>query len=101
MLKLRSPAHFLAQILTFALSAYLGAVGSSGGIAFYLNRFAKTYQAKPNITPAMRGLVRGFVPFVAVAMAGCVNVTMIRQNELRRGVAVFDEFVLTWSLLGS
>ncbi len=36
--------------------------------------------------------MRGFVPFVAVAMAGCVNVLMIRQNELIKGIAVFDEF---------
>ena len=41
----------------------------------------------------MRALIRGFVPFVAVAMAGCVNVLMIRQNELLKGIAVFDEYV--------
>ena len=76
-----------------AFAAYFGAVGSSVGIAYSLNKLSKSYQAKPDLSPAMRGFMRGFVPFVAVAMAGCVNVLMIRQKELTGGVAVFDEFV--------
>jgi hypothetical protein len=43
----------------------------------------------------MSGFIRGFVPFVAVALAGCVNVLTIRQNEFIKGVAVFDEFVFS------
>lgn len=75
--------------------AYVGAVGTSAGIAYSLNKFSKSYQAKPNLSPAARGFARGFVPFVAVAAAGIVNVLMIRQNELTKGIAVFDEFVIT------
>ena len=41
-----------------------------------------------------RGFLRGFVPFIAVASAGIVNVLMIRQNELTKGIAVFDQYVV-------
>ena len=81
------------HLFLIIFTAYFGAVGTSVGIAYSLNKVAKVYQAKPNLSPAARALVRGLVPFFAVASAGIVNVLMIRQNELTKGIAVFDEFV--------
>jgi hypothetical protein len=32
-----------------------------------------------------------YVPFVAVAAANCVNIPLMRQNELLYGIDVYDE----------
>ena len=36
-------------------------------------------------------LVGRFVPFVAVAAANCVNIPLMRQNELESGIPIFDQ----------
>ncbi|XP_075222919.1 sideroflexin 2 [Lycorma delicatula] len=36
-------------------------------------------------------LVQRYVPFAAVAAANCVNIPLMRQNEILNGVDVFDE----------
>ncbi|KAF4519478.1 hypothetical protein B566_EDAN010087 [Ephemera danica] len=41
--------------------------------------------------PLMRQNELRYVPFAAVAAANCVNIPLMRQNELVNGVDVFDE----------
>ncbi|XP_023346028.1 sideroflexin-2 [Eurytemora carolleeae] len=36
-------------------------------------------------------LIQRFVPFAAVASANCVNIPLMRQNELINGIAIYDE----------
>ena len=64
------------------LVAYSLAVGSSCSLALGLNRVVSRW-----------GFVRvlPFVPFVAVATAGVLNVGLMRIKELRDGISVFDE----------
>ncbi len=85
----------------FHTLAYVGAVSTSCGIAYTLNNYAKKVQERPNVTHFMRGVMRGVVPFVAIVLAGCVNLLMIRHEELISGVAVFDEYASWISFLFS
>uniref|UniRef100_A0A1B6EGL8 Sidoreflexin n=1 Tax=Clastoptera arizonana TaxID=38151 RepID=A0A1B6EGL8_9HEMI len=66
-----------AQIFT----SYLGATGGAVCTALYLNRLASQ-------APSILGR---FVPFTAVAAANSINIPLMRINELRNGVQVFDE----------
>eukprot|EP00339_Tiarina_fusa_P027140 CAMPEP_0117030260 /NCGR_PEP_ID=MMETSP0472-20121206/21849_1 /TAXON_ID=693140 ORGANISM="Tiarina fusus, Strain LIS" /NCGR_SAMPLE_ID=MMETSP0472 /ASSEMBLY_ACC=CAM_ASM_000603 /LENGTH=322 /DNA_ID=CAMNT_0004738269 /DNA_START=27 /DNA_END=995 /DNA_ORIENTATION=+ len=70
------------------VEGYIGAVGSSLGIAL-----GATYitQKAANLGLAMRTLIRATLPFSAVVAAGCVNVALIRRNELTDGVEVYDK----------
>ena len=45
----------------------------------------------PNASPLFKSAIRGAIPFVSVAMAGVVNVFLMRMNELRYGIDVKDE----------
>jgi len=36
-------------------------------------------------------LIQRFVPFAAVAAANCVNIPLMRQNEILNGIAIYDE----------
>uniref|UniRef100_A0A023F854 Sidoreflexin n=2 Tax=Triatoma infestans TaxID=30076 RepID=A0A023F854_TRIIF len=36
-------------------------------------------------------LMQRYVPFAAVAAANCVNIPLMRQNEIRHGIEVYDE----------
>mmetsp|Transcript_20571 Transcript_20571/g.35110 ORF Transcript_20571/g.35110 Transcript_20571/m.35110 type:complete len:332 (-) Transcript_20571:28-1023(-) len=67
---------------------YVGAVGASLGIA--LGATYITHKAA-NLGNTMKTLIRATLPFSAVVAAGCVNVALIRRNELTEGVKVFDE----------
>jgi hypothetical protein len=37
------------------------------------------------------GVLQRYVPFAAVAAANCVNIPLMRQNELFYGIDVYDE----------
>lgn len=63
-------------------TAYVGAVVSSCSIAVGLRHAAQRLE---------RPLLRSFIPFVAVATAGAINVALMRSNELLEGIAVKDE----------
>lgn len=65
------------QLLTGYAFATTGAVA----VALGLNQLTKS-------TPP---LVGRFVPFAAVAAANCVNIPLMRQTELMRGIPVSDE----------
>jgi hypothetical protein len=68
-------------------SAYAGAVASSCSIALALNTLAKKVVVSSAIGQA---LVKGLVPYIAVATAGAVNVLLMRKNEMEEGIAVKD-----------
>uniref|UniRef100_A0A3P9ACB8 Sidoreflexin n=1 Tax=Esox lucius TaxID=8010 RepID=A0A3P9ACB8_ESOLU len=61
--------------------AYLTATSTALATAVGLNLYTK--KAPP--------LVARWVPFAAVASANCVNIPMMRQQELLNGIAVTDE----------
>ncbi|XP_033098432.1 sideroflexin-2-like [Anneissia japonica] len=61
--------------------AYVSATSSALVTALSLNSLTK--KAPP--------IVGRYVPFAAVAAANCVNVPMMRQKELKNGIAVYDE----------
>lgn len=65
------------QLLTGYACATTGAVA----VALGLNQLTKS-------TPP---LVGRFVPFAAVAAANCVNIPLMRQTELMRGIPVTDQ----------
>lgn len=70
------------------VEGYIGAVGCSLAIAL-----GATYatQKAANLGNAMRTLIRATLPFSAVVGAGCVNVALIRRNELTDGVEMYDK----------
>uniref|UniRef100_A0A8D2ZY11 Sidoreflexin n=1 Tax=Scophthalmus maximus TaxID=52904 RepID=A0A8D2ZY11_SCOMX len=61
--------------------AYITATSTALATAVGLNLYTKT--APP--------LVARWVPFAAVAAANCVNIPMMRQQEILNGIAVTDE----------
>lgn len=58
-------------------SATLSALATAIGLRKALERTSST-------------LLQRFVPFAAVAAANCVNIPLMRQNEVLNGVAVYD-----------
>ncbi|KAI3660402.1 hypothetical protein MP638_002485 [Amoeboaphelidium occidentale] len=70
------------------LTAYGTAVTASVGIAVGLSQWVKRTSIFQASTKA---LLSKFVPFVAVASAGTVNVFLMRRKELVDGITVFDE----------
>lgn len=67
-------------------TAYLSATCTSVGLAVGLNRLVPKLGF---LSPGARQLTARFVPFVAVASAGCVNVALMRWKEIRDGVDIF------------
>ncbi|XP_028130133.1 sideroflexin-3 isoform X2 [Diabrotica virgifera virgifera] len=65
------------QILTSYLCATTGAVGTALGLN--------------SLTKSMPSIIGRMVPFVAVAAANCINIPMMRAQELRQGTPVYDE----------
>lgn len=71
----------LAQSDTQILTSYISATGGAVGTALGLNM----------LTKKMPKLVGRLVPFVAVAAANCINIPMMRAQELKEGTPVYDE----------
>lgn len=66
---------------------YAVAVSASCGVAVGLNKLVPRLR---NITPNTRLILGRLVPFAAVVTAGIVNVFLMRGNEIRKGISVFD-----------
>ncbi|XP_019871709.1 sideroflexin-1-3 isoform X2 [Aethina tumida] len=66
------------QIMTSYVFATTGAVGT----ALYLNKLVK----------CMNPLIGRFVPLAAVAASNCINIPMMRAQELKSGTPVYDEY---------
>ncbi|KAI7949736.1 hypothetical protein MJO28_008557 [Puccinia striiformis f. sp. tritici] len=67
--------------------AYLSATATSVGLAVGLNRMVPRLAARFGRDTGL--LLARFVPFVAVASAGCVNVGLMRWKEIRDGIDIF------------
>lgn len=62
--------------------AYLSATASAGLVAVQFKGFLEKRAGS---------LMKRYVPFVAVAAANCVNIPLMRQNEILDGNDVYDE----------
>jgi len=67
-----------AQLGVAYTSATFSALGTAIGLRKLCERSAST-------------LIQRFVPLAAVASANCVNIPLMRQNELMNGIAIYDE----------
>lgn len=68
-------------------TSYLLAVSGSCGVALGLNALVPRLR---NISANTRTILSRLVPFAAVVCAGVVNVGLMRSEELRRGISVFN-----------
>lgn len=66
---------------------YAAAVSASCGVALGLNKLVPRLK---NITPNTRLILGRLVPFAAVVSAGIVNVFLMRGNEIKKGITVYD-----------
>lgn len=69
------------------LTNYAAAVTASCGVALGLNNLVPRLK---NISPHSKLILGRLVPFAAVVSAGIVNVFLMRGNEIRKGISVFD-----------
>ena len=60
--------------------SYCLASGGAIGSAMTINSLVKRFPA----------IVARFVPFIAVAVANCINIPMMRSRELLEGIPVYD-----------
>lgn len=67
---------------------YLLAVTGSCSVALGLNAIVPRLK---NISPNTRTVLSRLVPFAAVVSAGIVNVFLMRSEEIRKGITVFDK----------
>ncbi|SOV02426.1 related to Probable mitochondrial transport protein FSF1 [Ustilago sp. UG-2017a] len=65
--------------------AYAAATTSAVGIAVGMSRGVP----KLKVSPGVKGVLTGLVPFVSVASAGIVNISCMRWKEIKDGVGVF------------
>ncbi|ETO36323.1 sideroflexin-5-like protein [Reticulomyxa filosa] len=68
--------------------AYGIAVSTSMGVSYALNRFLANSGHLSNTT---RTILKGTIPYTAVATAGALNVVVMRFNEIQQGVDVTDK----------
>ena len=66
---------------------YLLAVAGSCSVAVGLNAIVPKLR---NISPNTRTILSRLVPFAAVVSAGMVNVFLMRGEEIRKGITVYD-----------
>lgn len=69
------------------ITNYAVAVSASCGVAVGLNKLVPRLK---NIKPNTRLILGRLVPFAAVVSAGIVNVFLMRGNEIRKGISVYD-----------
>ncbi|AMD18584.1 HBL318Wp [Eremothecium sinecaudum] len=70
------------------ITNYAAAVSASCGVAVGLNKLVPRLK---NLSPSTKMVLGRLVPFAAVASAGIVNVFLMRGNEIRKGISVFDD----------
>ena len=64
------------------MTVYLAASSSSVGVALMFNKLVAS-------NPRYAGGIMGrFVPFIAVAAANCVNIPLMRQQEIKQGIDI-------------
>ncbi len=68
-------------------SAYAAAVTVSSGLAVGLGKLVE----KVPVSTVTRGMMRKFVPAVAVSAASVTNLYLMRRNEVAKGISVTDE----------
>ncbi|KAG7877078.1 hypothetical protein KL905_004995 [Ogataea polymorpha] len=66
---------------------YFLAVGASCGVALGLNSIVPRLK---NVSANTRLILGRLVPFAAVVSAGIVNVFLMRSEEIKKGISVFD-----------
>ncbi|ODV92817.1 hypothetical protein CANCADRAFT_1411 [Tortispora caseinolytica NRRL Y-17796] len=69
------------------LTSYALAVSASCSVALGLNGIVPRLK---NINPGTKVVLSRLVPFAAVASAGMLNVFLMRSEEIRRGISVYD-----------
>ncbi|KAG7815750.1 hypothetical protein KL942_005144 [Ogataea angusta] len=67
---------------------YCLAVGASCGVALGLNSIVPRLK---NVSANTRLILGRLVPFAAVVSAGIVNVFLMRSEEIKKGISVFDK----------
>ncbi|CCH60625.1 hypothetical protein TBLA_0D01170 [Henningerozyma blattae CBS 6284] len=67
---------------------YTVAVSASCGVAVGLNKLVPKLRG---ISPHTKLILSRLVPFAAVVTAGVVNVFLMRGNEIRNGISVYDK----------
>mmetsp|Transcript_3795 Transcript_3795/g.11727 ORF Transcript_3795/g.11727 Transcript_3795/m.11727 type:complete len:332 (-) Transcript_3795:34-1029(-) len=70
------------------LESYAAASVTAMSVAVGLNMLVRK---SANLSPAMKTVIQRFVPFPAVALSNVANVTLMRQEELKSGIAIFDK----------
>lgn len=66
---------------------YVAAVTASCGVALGLNAIVPRLRS---VTPTARLVLGRLIPFAAVVTAGVVNVFLMRSQEIKKGISVFD-----------
>ena len=66
-------------------TAYLAATTASVGTAVVFN---KLIASSPTLSS---GMIGRFVPLIAVAAANCVNIPLMRQQEVKKGIQIQTE----------
>ncbi|TID28186.1 hypothetical protein CANINC_002619 [Pichia inconspicua] len=69
------------------VTSYFLAVGASCGVAIGLNSIVPKLK---NLSANSKMILGRLVPFAAVVSAGIVNVFLMRSQEIKKGISVFD-----------
>jgi tricarboxylate carrier len=72
---------------TQLITNYFLAVGGSCSVALGLNSIVPRLK---NVSPSTKVILGRLVPFAAVVSAGLVNVFLMRSEEIRKGISVYD-----------